>query len=184
MSREERQRRLRKAAEFNGRPVLTLLCMGAMVAFGLVPIVLALRMAWAAQGWVQTPAEVLAADLRRSETGDQGTVVGEARASYRYRFGSVTYTGSRIGVHLQAGDDIGAWQDRWAETLARHRASGEPLMAWVDPAQPDRAVLDPSLRWGVLLFHACFVAAPVWPMYLAGRALIARLRLRAAGSQR
>jgi hypothetical protein len=27
-------------------------------------------------------------------------------------------------------------------------------------------VLDPSLRWGLLLFHACFAVVPAWPMYL------------------
>jgi len=41
-------------------------------------------------------------------------------------------------------------------------------------------LLDRSLRWSLLLFHACFAVVPAWPMYLAARALIARGRLRTA----
>jgi hypothetical protein len=177
-SRDDRERRLQKAAEFNGRPVLTLLCMGAMMAFGVVPIVLAVRMALAARHWVETPIEVVDAGLRSSEAGDDETAVSEARVSYRYRFGGFTYTGSRIGVHLQAADDLGDWQRRWAKTLAAHDGSGPPLTAWVDPDHPENALLDPSLRWSLLLFHACFAAVPAWPMFLAARAMAARWRLR------
>jgi hypothetical protein len=108
-------------------------------------------------------------------------VVSEARATYRYRFGGSTYTGNRIGVHLQAADDLGDWQRRWAKTLAAHDSSDPPLTAWVDPGRPEQAVLDPSLRWSLLLFHACFAVVPAWPMYLAARALVARGRLRRRG---
>jgi hypothetical protein len=101
--------------------------------------------------------------------------------SYRYRFGGSSYTGHRIGVHLQAADNVGDWQERWAGTLAGHGESETPLTAWVDPGRPEQAVLDPSLRWGLLLFHACFAVVPAWPMYLAARALVARGRLRRRG---
>jgi hypothetical protein len=175
--RDDRERRLRKAAEFNGRPVLTLLCGAVMVAFGLVPIVLAVGTALAARGWVETPIEVVAGDLRQAEAGDQ-SVVGEARATYRYRFGRFTYSGNRIGVHLQAADNLDGWQRRWARRLAAQ--PHPPVHAWIDTAPPANAVLDPSLRWSLLLFHACFVAVPAWPMYLAARALVARRRLRSA----
>lgn len=175
---DDRERRLQKAAEFNGRPVLTLLCMGVMMACGVVPIVLAVRMAWSARTWVETPIEVVDAGLHSSESGDEGAIVSEARATYRYRFGGFTYAGNRIGVHLQAADNIGGWQRRWAQTLATHDGSDPPLTAWVDPDHPENAVLDPSLRWSLLLFHACFAAAPAWPMVLAARALAARWRLR------
>jgi len=181
--RDDRERRLREAAEFNGRPVLTLLCMGAMMAFGVVPIVIALRMAWSARGWVATPIDVIAAGLSHSEAGDSGSQLREARARYRYQFGRFTYTSTRIGVHLQAADDLGSWQRRWAEELAAAKdGSGPPLTAWVDPAHPEDAVLDPSPRWGLLLFHACFAIVPAWPMFLAARALAARWRLRRRGA--
>jgi uncharacterized protein DUF3592 len=176
--RDDRERQLQKAAEFNGRPVLTLLCMGVMMAFGVVPIVLAVRMAWSARRWVETPIEVVDARLHSSHASGGGAVVSEARATYRYRFGGFTYTGNRIGVHLQAADDLGDWQRRWAKALAIRDDSDPPLTAWVDPDHPENAVLDPSLRWGLLLFHACFVIVPAWPMYLAARALAARWRLQ------
>jgi hypothetical protein len=118
--RDDDERRLREAAEFNGRPVLTLLCGGAMMLFGAVPIVLAVQMAWSARRWVETPIEVVDAGLRSSEAGDDGAMVSEARATYRYRFGRFTYSGNRIGVHLQVADNVGGWQRRWAQTLAAH----------------------------------------------------------------
>jgi hypothetical protein len=136
-ARDDRERRLQKAAEFNGRPVLTLLCMGVMMAFGVVPMILAVRMALSARTWVETPIEVVDAGLHRSSTGDDGTAVSEARVSYRYRFGGSSYTGHRIGVHLQAADNVGEWQERWAETLASHDESEAPLTAWVDPGRPE-----------------------------------------------
>jgi hypothetical protein len=178
---DDPERRLRRAAEYNGRPRLTLFCGAAMMAFGAVPIVLALRMAASARTWVETPIEVVDAGLHRSPTGDDGTVVSEARVSYRYRFRDSWYTGHRIGVHLQAADNVGDWQERWAEALADHAESHAPLTAWVDPRRPEQAVLDPSLRWGLLLFHACFAVVPAWPMYVAARALVARERLRRRG---
>jgi hypothetical protein len=176
--RDDRERRLQKAAEFNGRPVLTLVCMGAMMAFGIVPIVLAVRLAWSARHWVATPIEVVDAGLYHSEAGDNGTTVGEAHATYRYRFGRFTYGGNRIGVHLEAADNMDGWQRSWARRLAAH--PDPPVTAWVDPAHPENAVLDRSLRWSLLLFHACFVVVPAWPMFLAARALVARWRLRSA----
>jgi len=179
-SRDDRAGRLREAAEFNGRPVLTLLCGAAMMSFGVVPIVLAVQMAYATLGWVQTPIEVVDAGLRSAEVGDDGSIASEARVTYRYRFGRFTYAGTRIGVHPAAADNVGGWQRRWAEKLTAHGSSDPPLTAWVDPAHPENALLDPSLRWGLLLFHACFVAAPSWPMYLAGRAMTARWRLGSA----
>jgi hypothetical protein len=165
--------RLRKNADFNGSPILTLLCMGIMLAFGLVPIVLAVQMSLRAQRWVETPIEIVGAGERVSESGDLRSVVREAVVRYRYRFGRFTYSSDRIGVHLQAADNMGGWQKNWAERIR----SGQPLTAWVDPAHPDQAVLDRSLRPGLILFHACF-AVVVWPMYVAGRALVARWRLR------
>lgn len=172
----DRDLRWLAAAEFNGRPLLTLLAMGAMVLFGLVPIVLAVRTARRAQRWVQTPIHVLESALQRSETtSETGTLVSVAGARYRYGVGRFTYTSSRIGVHPQAADNFGDWQQRWAETLAAHRRSDTvPLMAWVDPQDPENAVVDRSLRCEVLIFHAVFVALPLWPMSLAARALVAR----------
>jgi hypothetical protein len=177
---DDRERRLRQAAEFNGRPVLTLLCMGAMMAFGVVPIVLAVRMATAARGWVETPIEVLESGLHRYEAGDDEATVGRAHVTYRYRFGGSSYIAHRIGVHLQAADNMGGWQKGWIERIRDPEGDAPTLTAWVDPLHPENALLDRSLRWGLLLFHACFAVVPAWPMYLAARALIARWRLRNA----
>jgi Protein of unknown function (DUF3592) len=176
---DDRERRLRAAAEFNGRPLLTILAMGVMVLFGLVPILLAVHTAWSARRWTEVPIEVIGVDLRHSESGDRSTPVDEVRAAYRYRVGANVYVGHRIGVHLPVADNLGGWQRGWQETLARPRVPGEPpLTAWIDPAHPEEAVLDRSLRWGVLLLYAVFVVAPLWPLSLAARALVARWRLR------
>jgi hypothetical protein len=152
--------------------------MGAMMLFGLVPIALAVNLAWSADHWVETPIEVIAAEVRQSEAGNR-MPVRETQAVYRYRFGRFTYLGNRIGVHLPVADNIGGWQQRWAEVLAAGKnPDGRPLTAWVDPDHPEQAVLDRSLRWGLLIFYAIFVVPPIWPTYLAVRALVARARLR------
>jgi hypothetical protein len=179
-SLDDRERRLRQAAEFNGRPVLTLLAMGVMMLFGLVPILLAVHTAWAARRWVEVPVEVIDVGLRQSASGELATPVDEVLAAYRYRVGALFYVGHRIGVHPPAADNLGGWHREWMETLARHRGSGTaPLTAWIDPQHPEDALLDRSLRGGVLLFHALFVVVPLWPLAVAARALMARWRLRA-----
>jgi len=177
-SRDDRERRLREAAKFNGRPVVTILAMGVMMLFGLVPILLAVQTAWAARRWVEIPVEVIDVGLRQSTSGEQATPVAEVRGAYRYRVGAVVYVGHRIGVHPSAADNLGGWHREWMERLA-HGSASAPLTAWVDPQHPEDAVLDRSLRWGVILFHAVFVVVPMWPIAVATRALVARWRLRA-----
>ncbi|HET6900317.1 MAG TPA: DUF3592 domain-containing protein [Vicinamibacteria bacterium] len=174
---DDRERRLRAAAKFKGPPLPTLIVMAVVLLLGLVPILLAVHTAWSARRWVETPVELLDVNLQTLNPGEFPPAT-DVRATYRYRMGDAFYVGRRIGVHLPITDNSGEWQREWVERL-RHRGSETPpLTAWVNPEHPDEAVLDRSLRWDVLLVHAFLVVVPLWPLWLAARALVARRRLR------
>ena len=175
---DDRERRLRAAAKFKGPPLPALIATAGVLLLGLVPILLAVHTAWSARRWVETPVELLDVNVQTLNPGDFPPV-SDVRATYRYRMGDAFHVGRRIGVHLPMTDNSGEWQREWVERLTHHRAPGmAPLMAWVNPEHPDEAVLDRSLRWDVLLVHAFLVVVPLWALWLAARALVARRRLR------
>ena len=112
--------------------------------------------ALAMRGWVPVPMQIESAALREHADSDDGTT-WEATARYRYDFEDGVRVGTRVGVHHGA-DNLGDYQQRMYALLVEHRDSGVPLTGFVDPRDPDRAVLDRSLRVSrTLLYAAIFL---------------------------
>jgi hypothetical protein len=159
--------------------VWTLVASLAFLAFGGIPIALALRLSAEARSWPEVPIEVLASGIDETRSESEQAVLAKAHALYRYRVGSFAYTGSRIGVHPDAFDNVGDWHERWARRLAAGRAPGGlVLTARVNPANPDDAVLDPEPRLALVAFHALFLAVGVFMAWIAVRAMRAKTLLR------
>jgi len=98
--------------------------------------------------------------------GDGGTVFA-VQARYRYEWAGRAYESTRIGLPGSAGsDNIDDWHHAWDSRLRAARDGGPPVTAWVDPQHPERAVLDPHLRWRKLLFMLPF--ALLFPLMAAG----------------
>ncbi|MCU0781951.1 MAG: DUF3592 domain-containing protein [Akkermansiaceae bacterium] len=128
-----------------------------------------------ARAWVETPCEILSAELE-SRRGDDSTTY-QATARYRYVFGGRTYESDRVG--LSAGNDnIGDFQQRAHRELsgylspatAEHDATpappGKRFRCYVNPANPEQAVLYRDLRWEMQAFMAAF--ALIFPAVGAG----------------
>ena len=119
--------------------------LGFLAAFGAVGIFAAyLAITTVVDGvrardWPQVPAKVLS--------------VGENSATYAYEYNGVKHTGDRLGSFWLGGSsDVDDWDQRMAAKLEEAHASGKPLMAYVNPANPKVAMLDPEIRWKLLMF--------------------------------
>lgn len=156
------------------RLVLAVLLLAAACWIGPRSIVQTLWLAWQARGWVALPATVLE---HHSEPDEDGVMA--VWVLYRYEFKDRPFVASRVGTGPEGADNVGDWQARWAERVAAAHAQGHPLTAWVDPSAPHRALLDRSVRWGLMglqLVPALMLAAFGW---VAGWA-----RFQPAGSVR
>lgn len=106
-----------------------------------------------AQGWQRVDATVLSGGFRTHTGEDSDTY--EAWGQYRYEFGGVEYTSTRVSLH-SASDNIGSFQKDLGSRISDAAVSGRPMAAWVNPENPADAVLDRSLRWGFQVFKSVF----------------------------
>jgi len=107
----------------------------------------------AMKSWVPVQAELIDARLE-SHHGDDSTT-WEAVASYRYDYGGNRWTSDRVAVSGGA-DNIGSFQQDLGGELERAFGAGEPITVYVDPLQPQNAVVNRELRVGLIALMAVF----------------------------
>ncbi|MBI5259004.1 MAG: DUF3592 domain-containing protein [Burkholderiales bacterium] len=123
---------------------------------GVRPILLTLASAWEVRDWRPVGATVLEAELHEHR-GSKGSVSYTLRARYRYTVGEHSHEGRRIGLDQGfSSDNVGDWHERWHEQLLRSREQGLRVLAWVNPRQPEQALLDPHIRWALVAFQLPF----------------------------
>jgi len=131
--------------------------------------------AWDAKSWQAVPADIVTHDLHAS-TDSEGSTTYAVRARYRYDWGGRTYESSHVGLPGSLGsDNFDDWHHTWDARLRAAREGGPPVSAWVDPQHPERAVLDPHLRWRQVLFMLPF--AVLFPMVALGASYVACMLL-------
>lgn len=108
-----------------------------------------------ARTWEPVPAEILAVRLD-THYGRKSTTY-ELKARYRYQYHGRSYESTRVGFSGSGADNIGSWQEDWHDILQQAREEGRPVQVWIDPAQPEEAVIDRSVRWAKFLFLMPFV---------------------------
>lgn len=145
---------------------------------GLRPLAQTLQAAWQVRSWVAVPAQVLQADLRQRR-GSEGGITFALQARYRYEFGGARYEGVQVGLDAPGGaDNLGDWQQQWHRRLQEAQSRNQTISVWVDPAQPSRSLVDPHIRWPLLMARLPFafvftgvglVAAWVFVWLLLGR---------------
>jgi hypothetical protein len=111
---------------------------------------------WKMQGWEETPARIVRAELE-SHPGSKGGTTYEATAEYTYQFGGRWYTGKRIGIG-GGSDNVGSYQQDVHRQLSEHRRSRRPFPCYVNPENPAEAVLFRDLRWEMVGFQTIFAA--------------------------
>jgi hypothetical protein len=116
-----------------------------------------------ARHWVETPCTIEATKLETRSGSDSTTF--EATATYRYAWEDASYTGHRVALSSGA-DNIGSFQKDAYRELSRHHTSTQPFRCYVNPANPDEAVLYRDMRWEMQSFMAVF--ALTFPVVGAG----------------
>ncbi|MDH4416577.1 MAG: DUF3592 domain-containing protein, partial [Acidovorax sp.] len=123
---------------------------------GLRPLAQTLQAAWQVRSWVAVPAQVLQADLRQRR-GSEGGITYALQAPYRYEFGGARYEGTQVGLDAQGGaDNLGDWQQQWHRRLQEAQSRNQAITVWVDPARPSRSLIDPHIRWPLLMVRLPF----------------------------
>lgn len=145
---------------------------------GVVPLIDTAFQSVVVQGWQPVSAQVLAVKLDRHR-GSKGSITYSVSARYAYRYDGRDYEATRIGLDRWTGaDNIGNWHEDWFHRLEDARAREQPVAAWVNPARPEQALLERSVRKGMALFRLPFAilftgvgigAAVVFFKALAGR---------------
>lgn len=104
------------------------------------------------RGWERCEGEVLETEIRRLSGGSKGDGMSASSGpSYlpviRYRY---TWRGREFEGDRRTFGDFGASHDRAEKIVARYRA-GQRVEVFVNPMQPEMAVLETRLTWGLLL---------------------------------
>jgi hypothetical protein len=110
--------------------------------------------AWQMKQWVPVQGTLLSAGYETHDGDDSYTY--KAYANYTYEFGGQQYTNDRVAI-AGGADNIGDYQQDMGSYLSGVRSRGETITVYVDPDEPSEAILDRSLRWGLIGFKSIFL---------------------------
>ena len=105
------------------------------------------------EAWVPVEARLESGGYE-THTGDSATY--EAYATYTWQWHGQTYTGDRVGI-ASGADNIGDYQQDMGRELQYAFDNGRPVTIYVDPDKPADAIIDRSIRWGLVGFKMIFV---------------------------
>ncbi|MDX1406409.1 MAG: DUF3592 domain-containing protein [Woeseiaceae bacterium] len=109
--------------------------------------------AWQMRSWQPTQASLQRAGYETHSGDDSDTY--EAFAEYTYQVGGTLHYGNRVGISGGA-DNIGDYQRDIGSYLSGLRNRGEAVTVYVNPDDATEAVVDRSLRWGLIGFKSIF----------------------------
>ena len=107
--------------------------------------------------WCETPAKVVACELKASR-GSKGGSTYCVSAKYRYEANRVGLTGDRVSLHT-GSDNIGQFHQRLYAELKRCMDRNEDTVCWVNPQNPADVILIRQPRPEMLIFMQIFVLA-------------------------
>ena len=127
--------------------------------------------------WQSVPGELISYRLDSSRSSEGGTTY-EIQARFRYEVAGMSYQADRVGIH-SGKDNIGDYHQQWEQRLRKIDSAGQPLTVWFDPQQPQQALLDRDLRWGLMAMQLVFAVV----FSLIGGGLVAAGLFSKAGSE-
>ncbi len=104
--------------------------------------------------WVPVQASLQRAGYERHSGEDSDTF--EAYARYTYEYGGKRYTGTRVALS-DGADNIGDYQTDMGNHLSEVLGRGETVTVYVNPEDPAAAIIDPTVRWGLMGFKSIFL---------------------------
>ena len=129
---------------------------------------------------METQAHIVRAELKVVHGRKSSSY--QTIAEYTYEFGGRQYKGSRVGLSGGA-DNMGSFQQKAYAELSGYRKSGKPFRCFVNPSQPDQALLYRDLRWEMAALQMVFVlvfGGVGFGLLIGGAVALRRERARAA----
>lgn len=110
------------------------------------------------QHWDEVAATIDSLEMRNSAR--RGKKGGSSRvlAKYRYTIDGKEYTSERVGLH-EFSDNIGSFQRRTYNRLKPVLHVPDGATCFVNPVQPQEAVLSRKARWEIFAMFTVFAAA-------------------------
>ncbi len=150
--------------------------MGGLWA-GVFPLIDTVKQANQVRTWQSAQATINAVELIKSR-GSKGGTTYAVKASYTYSFAGRSFNSTRLGLNEGSStDNIGDWHQTWYQTLTDAKTNEQTVPVWVNPDQPEQALLDRNVRWPMVLFQLPFallftavgaIAATVFVFLLIG----------------
>ena len=110
--------------------------------------------AWQMKQWVAVEGTLLNAGYE-THSGDDSYPY-QAYTKYRYQFGGHEHSGNRVAI-AGGADNIGDYQQDMGRYLSGIHSRGETIVVYVDADSPSEAILDRSIRWGLIGFKSIFL---------------------------
>ncbi|MES9993881.1 MAG: DUF3592 domain-containing protein [Candidatus Thiodiazotropha sp.] len=104
--------------------------------------------------WQQTHGTLISAELSHHRSDD--TTTYQAKAQYNYQVDGVEYSGDRVAIN-GGSDNIGDFQQQLGRKLKRLHRTQQPVPVYYNPTNPNEAVINRDLRWGMVGFNAIFI---------------------------
>lgn len=99
------------------------------------------------QSWQVETAELLSVSGADNRT----------EASYRYYISDKLYQNDRVYV-TRFNDNIGSYHEKLQTRLRQLQQTMQPVTIWYNPADPQEAVIDRDMRWGLFALMSGFCA--------------------------
>jgi hypothetical protein len=108
------------------------------------------------KSWQPAQATLQTAKLKINRSSKNTTY--KATATYQYFYNGQGYTNNRVALFTEA-DNIGSFQEQLGRQLEDSFQRQRPIQVWVNPDDPQQAVIDRDMRWGLLSVKMIFVIA-------------------------
>jgi Protein of unknown function (DUF3592) len=129
--------------------------MGGLWA-GVFPLVDTVKQAYQVRTWQSAQATINDVDLIKSR-GSKGGTTYAVKAKYAYSFAGRSFNSTRLGLNEGSStDNIGDWHQTWYQKLTDAKNNERTVLVWVNPDQPEQALLDRDVRWPMVLFRLPF----------------------------
>jgi hypothetical protein len=109
---------------------------------------------WSALGWEEVPCWIEKAELKTIHSRKGGPTY-QVNARYLYDFDRHRYHAERVSF-FGGSDNMGDFQTKAFQQIKAFEGKERPFRCYVNPAQPETAVLFRDLRWGHLLMISIF----------------------------
>lgn len=109
------------------------------------------------QSWRPVEAHLEAAALQHHR-GSKGGSTQSVEARYRYSVGGREFHGERVAI-ADGADNVGDFQSELGAALEDALRQERAITVWVNPDDPAEAIIDRSLRPGLLALKLVFVVA-------------------------